>query len=148
MLMKIIGSRQRSYLDDNTNKKILIIRRLKCENCNKIHHELPSFLLPYKRHRVETIQLAIDDPKALIKNKNVGAAIPYVPETTIRKIKLWAEVFLQYAFECVRLRRLRYPVANEPPPPSTPEELRQGANWLAKLVVEVANFFPWKKDAR
>ena len=36
-------------------KKVLIIRRLYCPVCGKIHHELPDILIPYKRHCAETI---------------------------------------------------------------------------------------------
>jgi len=37
-------------------KKILIIRRLRCEDCKRIHHELPDCIVPYKRICAETIE--------------------------------------------------------------------------------------------
>jgi hypothetical protein len=34
----------------------LQIRRLYCGDCNRIHHELPDCIVPYKRHCAETIE--------------------------------------------------------------------------------------------
>lgn len=35
--------------------RVYRIRRLKCLICNKIHHELPDFMIPYKRYSSELI---------------------------------------------------------------------------------------------
>ena len=32
------------------------IRRLRCENCGRIHRELPSFILPYKQYEARIIR--------------------------------------------------------------------------------------------
>ena len=49
------GWRQRIMMESDGNNKILTIRRLYCPACEKIHHELPDILIPYKRHCAETI---------------------------------------------------------------------------------------------
>ncbi|WP_307545897.1 DUF6431 domain-containing protein [Paenibacillus sp. V4I5] len=33
--------------------KLLVIRRLHCSQCLKIHHELPDCIVPYKRYESE-----------------------------------------------------------------------------------------------
>ncbi|MED4936026.1 DUF6431 domain-containing protein [Heyndrickxia coagulans] len=45
--MKVIGTRDRKAIDRSGKKHIYNIRRLQCEQCGKIHHELPEFLVPY-----------------------------------------------------------------------------------------------------
>ena len=32
------------------------IRRLRCDNCGRIHRELPSFILPYKQYEARIIR--------------------------------------------------------------------------------------------
>ncbi|WP_425059359.1 hypothetical protein SCACP_40490 [Sporomusa carbonis] len=42
----VIGSRRRKYLSSQSLPKVLVIRRLKCCHCCRIHHELPDILVP------------------------------------------------------------------------------------------------------
>lgn len=42
------------------NKRQYLVQRLKCPKCNRIHHELPDFIVPYKRYCVQIIEDAID----------------------------------------------------------------------------------------
>ena len=60
-------------------KQTLIIRRLRCEGCKHIHHELPDLLMPYKRHCMKTIEniIAGDTKDVCCEN------------STIRRIKAW-----------------------------------------------------------
>lgn len=57
--LKVIGSRERKYINGLGEVNILVIRRLRCRECNKIHHELPDILVPYKRHGSENIEAVI-----------------------------------------------------------------------------------------
>ena len=53
------GYRKRTLIelvDGYEQRIILIIRRLRCEKCNRIHHELPECVVPYKRHCAEIIE--------------------------------------------------------------------------------------------
>lgn len=59
-LLLLFGTRRRKYIDTDGNTKALLIRRLRCASCGKIHHELPDILVPYKRHCAETIEQIID----------------------------------------------------------------------------------------
>lgn len=40
---------------------MLIVRRLFCEHCHRIHHELPDLIVPYKRHCADTIEEILSD---------------------------------------------------------------------------------------
>ena len=54
--LKVIGSRKRGVMDYEGIKKPLIIRRLYCAKCNRIHHELPDIIVPYKRYTAKVIE--------------------------------------------------------------------------------------------
>lgn len=32
------------------------LRRMRCDNCHKIHRELPDFIFPYKQYEIEVIR--------------------------------------------------------------------------------------------
>jgi len=73
------GWRGRKVIDIVGTIMMLIIRRLCCSGCKKIHHELPDFIVPYKRHCRETIEKII-----------AGQGRETVCEdSTIRRIKAW-----------------------------------------------------------
>ena len=55
-LLIVIGIRERGIIDSRGEKRILIIRRLRCKGCYAIHHELPEVIVPYKRHCAMTIE--------------------------------------------------------------------------------------------
>ncbi|MGI6649770.1 MAG: DUF6431 domain-containing protein [Bacillota bacterium] len=46
----------RVFINDVGNQNVLVIRRLRCRHCHRIHHELPDILVPYKRHSSESIE--------------------------------------------------------------------------------------------
>ncbi|MGB4509265.1 MAG: DUF6431 domain-containing protein, partial [Syntrophomonadaceae bacterium] len=45
--LKVIGSRPRKCVNSVGERITLIIRRLRCVKCQRIHHELPDMLVPY-----------------------------------------------------------------------------------------------------
>jgi hypothetical protein len=53
------GLRKRKLILSGEEKITLMIRRLQCEHCGRIHHELPDILVPYKRHCSATIEAVI-----------------------------------------------------------------------------------------
>jgi hypothetical protein len=57
--LNVIGSRERGLIEHDGTKRKLTIRRLKCGHCNRIHHELPEVIVPYKRYSAETIEKSI-----------------------------------------------------------------------------------------
>ena len=75
----MIGSRKRGLVNIAGDQKTLVIRRLRCVECGKIHHELPDIVMPYKRRCAETIERIIDgDDEEII-----------CEESTIRRIRAW-----------------------------------------------------------
>jgi hypothetical protein len=63
--LKVIGSRKRSCINTHGNKIVLSIRRLRCADCKRIHHELPDILVPYKHHVRESIETTITEEKQM-----------------------------------------------------------------------------------
>ncbi|MDR1073571.1 MAG: DUF6431 domain-containing protein [Treponema sp.] len=80
------GTRKRGIILANGKKIVLVIRRLYCEVCKRIHHELPDIIIPYKRHCAETIENII-----------IGGSenLPY-EERTIQRVKSWWQVVGEY----------------------------------------------------
>ena len=77
--LKVIGSRNRRAINSNGENLIIVIRRLKCSTCKKIHHELPDILVPYKRYLSKCIEAIIDGQ---------GGRIP-CENSSIYRLKRW-----------------------------------------------------------
>jgi hypothetical protein len=75
----VAGSRKRKVIDSGGDKRTLVIRRLRCKACGRVHHELPDMLVPYKRHCTQTIENIVAGKTSEV----------YCEEGTIRKIKRW-----------------------------------------------------------
>jgi len=88
----VIGIRDRNLTDNSGTKEILVIRRLRCNDCRKIHHELPDMIVPYKRHCVETIE-------NIIIGEVADICCDYVTEY---RIKRWWSAFRLY-FENIKM---------------------------------------------
>lgn len=58
----VIGGRPRTWIQSSGEKAKIIIRRMRCKDCNRVHHELPDLLVPYRRYEAESIELVIQDP--------------------------------------------------------------------------------------
>jgi len=93
----VIGTRVRKFINAAGDKQRLIIRRLRCEDCRKIHHELPDILMPYKRHCASTIEMII------IEDGNVCC-----DDRTIRRIKDWWATCSQYFKNVINSLREKY----------------------------------------
>lgn len=61
------------------------LRRFRCKLCDKVHHELPSCLLPKKRYETEIYEHVIVGQTDGMKCE----------EKTITKIQQWGETLLQ-----------------------------------------------------
>ncbi|WP_243122238.1 DUF6431 domain-containing protein [Clostridium thermarum] len=78
--LKVIGSRKREFINSEGAVVVLIIRRLRCCECEKIHHELPDILVPYKRYGSESVEVVVSGD-----NKHSVAA----DESTIYRLRSW-----------------------------------------------------------
>jgi len=94
------GRRKRGVIKTSGDKILLIIRRLLCGNCLKIHHELPSIIVPYKRHNTETIE-------NILNNEYINVSCE---ESTISRIKSWWAVMQKYISAIVMSLNEKYQV--------------------------------------
>ena len=109
---------------------------MRCEECRKIHHELPDFLVPYKRYTANVVEAVVESAK----EASVVAAA--VEDSTQRRWKSWAQDLLFYwtaALAALKHRQAPPPAAglfNRPG--SRLHEVKQGGRWscgwLSRLV--------------
>lgn len=111
----------------------LVIRRLKCKRCGKIHHELPDILVPYKRHGSETIEEIIDE-----KTDTVCCE-----ESTIRKVKHWFIERVRYFEGCLASVAVRHGATLAAGSISLLREMKENSGWLKSLVRIVVNSNLW-----
>jgi hypothetical protein len=98
----VIGSRFRQALDGDGTRRTLRIRRLRCKGCRRIHHELPDFLVPYKRYTAAVIEAVVES------TSTTSVVAASVEESTQRRWRRWAAILLPYwtaALAALRKRR-------------------------------------------
>jgi len=140
--LKVCGSRKRSVIDEEGSKKILVIRRLKCEYCGKIHHELPDMLVPYKRYASLWIESVI------ARQKTCCVA---VDESTIYRWQRWFSDSGRYYLDSLIAIKKRLHFKNHEHlsrPHGTALEgiifqLNRETGWLAALVRMLVNTKMW-----
>jgi len=115
--LKAIGIRDRYLINSAGDKDTLVIRRLRCTVCHKIHHELPDMVIPYKRHCAETVEKVVSgDVEDVCCDFRIEA-----------RIRAWWAAFRVY-FENIRASlRMKYGAAF-PPDPTPREIVRAVAN--------------------
>lgn len=75
------GWRSRKLITLIGSRLLLLVQRVRCKSCGKIHHVLPDTVVPYKRFDAETVEAIIDGypEKALCE----------LDEQEIYRIKTW-----------------------------------------------------------
>ncbi|WP_052410173.1 DUF6431 domain-containing protein [Paenibacillus durus] len=141
--LEIIGSRERKVRGGGGELRQLVIRRLRCAGCRRIHHELPDLLIPYKRYDSRCIEQAVTEPEA---------SVTACAETsTLRRWKVWFRVLSIYFILVLQALEARMS-GLAPGSPEASDHLRmtsapafrqQGPGWLARLVRPVANAHLW-----
>jgi len=86
------GLRLRILIDSLGQKMNLMIRRLYCPKCGRIHHEIPDCVVPYKRHCAETIE-------KIIEGKIAGASCE---NRTVRRIQSWWKIVMLYFMNIIK----------------------------------------------
>jgi len=79
-VLSMRATRQRVWWKGEEDKEILLIRRLYCDKCERIHHELPDCLVPYKRYGADIIEN--------IANGQAAEDAP-CPEGAVRRLREW-----------------------------------------------------------
>ena len=75
------GWRSRKLITFIGSLLILLVQRVRCKGCGKIHHVLPDTIVPYKRYDAQTIEAII--------NGNPEEALCELDEQEIYRIKTW-----------------------------------------------------------
>lgn len=140
--LNVIGSRRRKYLTSLSQPKVLVIRRLRCCHCSRIHHELPDVLVPYKRYASEAIEPVVADEPAL----SVA-----VDESTLTRWRHWFAECAEHFAGCLESIRIRYGHDSAQEPSALASSVLQriwhyvgeSPLWLARVVRPVANTNHW-----
>jgi hypothetical protein len=139
--LEIIGSRERTWRKRDGEKNILIIRRLRCTRYKTIHHELPDFLVPYKRYDAESIELGITQGS----QSDVAA-----DESTLNRWRTWFHWIVSYWLGCLHalLHSFAQPVERSSPPSQSALHdigrlLGHQFGWLSRVVQLVVNHHFW-----
>ena len=136
-VLELFGRRRRSQILGSGEKRWLLIHRLHCADCNKIHHELPDVLVPYKRHEAQSIEQVIENREPV----SVAA-----DESTLTRWRAWFAWWAPYACGCLEALRQRFSLCVEVSSDPTPSALRglgryvgSAIGWLARTVRPIAN---------
>jgi hypothetical protein len=138
----VIGSRKRKYIKETGEQETLVIRRLNCKDCERVHHELPDILVPYKRYSSESIEAVVTGDAAL----TVAA-----DESTINRWRKWFWELFNYFVGClvsIAVRLGKKPVEEESYLPESPLQriwsyVGDAPRWLARIVRPVVNLNYW-----
>ena len=114
------STRERVYWEGDTEaeKNILIIRRLYCEKCGRIHHELPDCVVPYKRYSANVIENIANGQPA----KNAPC-----PDSTVRRLRRWWTTVKPYFLHILVTLAAKFGVSFGGPP-AFKESVRAAAN--------------------
>lgn len=138
----VIGSRKRKYIKSSGENSTLIIRRLRCQQCNQIHHELPDILVPYKRYDSESIEAVVTENSPL----SVAA-----DESTLVRWRSWFQSHSTYFLGCLDSIAIRFLKGTTEGALDLPRSVLQKIwqhtgnvlGWLARIVRPITNVNLW-----
>lgn len=137
----VIGSRRRFGRKPTGERVTYIIRRLRCVGCERIHHELPDLLVPYKRYESACLESVLS---------NGQTSDVAVDESTLHRWRVWFEKCWQYWVNCLSTIASREgnPVEALSVPSSSALQqighyVGQGVGWLARVVRPIVHSQLW-----
>lgn len=138
----MIGSRERICITESGEKIVLIIRRLRCTQCRRIHHELPDMLVPYKLHVSDSIEAVVREDLTL----SVSA-----DDCTLGRWKSWFNAMVDYFQGCLKSIAIRFCRENAEDKSGLPKSKLQriwqyvgnAPGWLARIVRPIVNTNLW-----
>ena len=109
-------------IDKSGSKIQLKIRRMRCEKCERLHHELPDCVVPYKRHCAETIEEVISG-----STREVPCS-----DDVISKIRKWWNKVSLYFTGILRSIEEKLKIRYEPVPSmrETIQAIVNSHNWV------------------
>ncbi len=140
--LKVVGSRERKCIEGSGEKMVLVIRRLRCTQCKRIHHELPDMLVPYKRHTRKSIE------EVIIEYSNLSVS---ADESTLRRWKSWFNDISDYFQGCLKSIAIRSGRESAEDKSGFPKSKLQriwhyvgdAPGWLARAVRPIVNTNLW-----
>ncbi|WP_371360901.1 DUF6431 domain-containing protein [Sporomusa malonica] len=140
--LSVIGSRRRKYITSSGETTVLVIRRLKCRHCNRVHHELPDILVPYKRYGSEPIEPVVGGEVVL----TVAA-----DESTLFRWRNWFSHRAEHFAGClasISIRCFNYSAKDLSALPTSVLQriwryVGDAPGWLARVVRPVTNTNHW-----
>ena len=111
------GTRQRVLYKNDEDRQILVFRRLYCQECKRIHHELPDCIVPYKRYSADVIE-------NIINNQTEAAPCP---DDTVRRIRGWWLAIIAYFLHILETLEIKFAMSFGKPP-TFRETVRAAAN--------------------
>jgi len=139
----VIGSRQRQLSTACGEQRLLIVRRLRCLQCRKIHHELPDCIVPYKRYESECVEQVVAESTS----SSVAA-----DDATLRRWKCWFADQRTYFLGALISISIRFHQDPAEKPASVPSQsahheigriMADSPGWLARIVRSVTNANLW-----
>jgi hypothetical protein len=135
--LKVAGTRTRKILRSCGKKIILVIRRLQCRNCRRIHHELPDSIVPYKRYSSESIEAILDGMEDRVSCE----------ESTIYRIRKWfsdCSGYLAGSLDAIAVRwGLKTVVDHKSSMYRIKAHVGNESGWLARVVRPLVNSNMW-----
>ena len=123
------------------DRRTLIIRRLRCGKCGRLHHELPDIVVPYKRYDADTIE-------EVLSEKETNPSFPCETSTAVR-LRVWFLLLRSYFEGTIRalsfLYRQDMALQEELATLAClePADLENG--WLKRLVRVIVNSGRWQQ---
>lgn len=141
--LEVIGSRKRQRRSKSGQIQVLVIRRLRCTQCRRIHHELPDCLVPYKRYESECVEQGIT-----ASSKSVDIA---VDDSTLYRWKTWFLTLQPYLLGCLKSIAIRLGQDPVEEPSVSPRSVHpcigqyvgEAPGWLSRIVRTIANINLW-----
>lgn len=138
----MIGSRLRKSIKASGEIIVMNIRRLQCVHCRKIHHEIPDFIVPYKRYDAGSIEAVVSDDSI----KAIAA-----DDCTLYRWRNWFQVVANYLLGCLislSIRNCQKPVDTLSVVPQSVLQrigyfVGDAPGWLGRVVRPIANFNLW-----
>lgn len=113
--LEIIGSRLRKYIKSDGIKHSLVIRRLRCTACRKIHHEIPDMLLPYKRYDNESIETTLTSEKNLTVAAEKSTIVRWFSWfNNLKKYMLWIIIAVHLRYDYSAMEKELFNIPNSP----------------------------------
>ena len=135
--LKSISSRKRNAINSRGDKLIIVIRKLKCTNCKKIHHELPDIVVPYKRYLSEHIESIIEGEVDIVPCES----------STIYRIRQWFKrigIHIKGSLESTAAKmKLKIEASNKTILQAIKAYVGEGPGWLSRAVRIVVNTNNW-----